>query len=75
MLDTLIADLRSRGHSSLTVNEDGSITFQPDGSTKTATKHGFLSFPEKVYWLQLADVLRQDGLTADVQADGIAVSW
>lgn len=75
VLDALIADLRSRGHTSLTVNEDGSITFQPDGSAKPATKHGFRSFPDKVYWPQLADVLRQDGLTADIQAGKIAVTW
>lgn len=75
VLDGLIADLCSRGHSGLTVNEDGSVTFRTEGGTKTAAKHGFKNLPGKALWPQLADVLRQDGLSADVRADGIAVSW
>ena len=75
VLDTLIADLRSRGHSGLTLNEDGSISFQPEAGGSKTTKPAFASFPEKVYWPRLADVLEQEGLTADVQADHIAVSW
>ena len=75
VLDTLIADLRSRGHSSLTLNEDGSISFQPEAGGSKTTKRAFASFPEKVYWPRLADVLAQEGLSADVQADHIAVSW
>lgn len=75
VLDTLIADLRSRGHSGLTLNGDGSISFQPEAGGSKATKCAFASFPEPVYWPRLADVLAQDGLTADVQADHIAVSW
>lgn len=75
VLDTLIADLRSRGHSSLTLNEDGSISFQPEAGGNKTTKRAFATFPEKVYWTRLADVLEQEGLSADVQADHIAVSW
>ena len=75
MLDSIIADLRSRGHSSLTLNEDGSISFQSEAGGRKATKRTFAAFPEKVYWPRLADVLAQEGLTADVQADHIAVSW
>ena len=75
VLDRLIADLSSRGHTGLTVNGDGSITFQPEGSARATTKQCFKNLPDQARWPQLADVLRQDGLTADVQADGIAVSW
>lgn len=75
VLEALIADLRSRGHSSLTLNGDGSITSQPEAGGKKTTKHGFASFPEPVYWSRLADVLAQEGLAANVQADHIAVSW
>lgn len=75
VLDSIIADLRSRGHSSLTLNGDGSISFQPEAGDRKTTKHAFISFPEPVYWPRLADVLAQEGLTADVQADHIAVSW
>ena len=75
VLDTLIADLRSRGHSSLTLNEDGSISFQPEDGSSQTTKRGFASFPEKVYWPQLTDVLKQEGLSANVKDGGIVVSW
>ena len=75
VLDTLIADLRSRGHSGLTLNEDGSISFQPEAGSSKTTKHAFATFPEKVYWPRLADTLAQEGLSANVQADHIAVSW
>ncbi len=72
-LDTLIADLRSRGHSSLSLNEDGSITFQAEtGGGETGC---FTNLPGKVYWPRLADVLEQDGLSADVQDSRIVVSW
>ena len=75
VLDGIIADLRSRGHSGLTLNEDGSISFQAEAGGRKATKRAFASFPEKVCWPRLVDVLAQEGLTADVQADHIAVSW
>lgn len=75
VLDGVIADLRSRGHSSLTLNEDGSISFQPEAGDRKTTKYAFGSFPEPVYWSRVADVLAQEGLTANVQADHIAVSW
>lgn len=75
VLDTLIADLRSRGHSSLTLNEDGSISFQPEAGSSQTTKRSFSSFPAKVYWPRLADTLAQEGLTADVRDGHILVSW
>lgn len=75
VLDTLIADLRSRGHSSLTLNEDGSISYQPETGGRKATKRAFASFPEKVYWPRLADTLAQEGFTADVRDSHILVSW
>ena len=75
VLDTLITDLRSRGHSSLTLNEDGSISIQQTANSQKTTKHAFATFPEKVYWPRLADTLAQEGLSADVQDSCIVVSW
>ena len=75
VLETLIADLHSRGHSSLTLNEDGSISVQQSADGRKTTKHAFATFPEKVYWPRLADTLAQEGLSADVQDSGIVVSW
>jgi len=75
ILENLIADLRSRGHSSLTMNEDGSICIQPANGSEEIVKESFATFPEKVYWPRLAKVLEQEGLAADVQDTRILVSW
>lgn len=75
LLDTVVADLKTRGHHKLTVNEDGSICIRPKSGKNVIKKGAFSNFPDKVYWPRLADVLNQEGLTADVQADHIAVSW
>lgn len=75
LLDSVVADLKTRGHHELTLNEDGSICIQPKAGKNVIKKGTFASFPEKVYWPRLADVLNQEGLTTDVQADRIVVSW
>lgn len=75
ILEDIIADLDSRGHSSLTMNEDGSIRVQPADGGEEIARDAFSSFPEKVYWPRLVNVLNQEGLTADMQDTGILVSW
>ena len=75
ILEDIIADLDSRGHSSLTMNEDGSIRIQPADGSEEIARDAFPSFPEKVYWPRLVNVLNQEGLTADMQDTGILVSW
>lgn len=75
VLEDVIADLRSRGHSSLTMNEDGSICIQPVDGGEEIAKESFPAFPEKVYWPRLVKVLEQEGLAADVQDTRILVSW
>ncbi len=75
LLENLINDLRSRGHSSLTLKEDGSICVRPVDGSEEVTKDTFAGFPEKVYWPRLAKVLEQEGLSADVQDSSILVSW
>lgn len=75
LMESLVADLRSRGHSSMTLNEDGTISIQTVDGTEAAVKEAFPSFPEKVYWPKLAKVLEQEGLKANVQDTKILVSW
>lgn len=74
-LTALIGDLASRGHSSLTLKEDGSICIRPDANDREVVQDTFSSFPEKVYWPQLVKVLEQEGLAATAQADCIKVAW
>ena len=75
LLEAVVADLKTRGHHKLTVNVDGSICIRPKSGKNVIKKGTFTNFPDKVYWPRLADVLNQEGLTTDVQADHIAVSW
>ena len=75
VLDGIIADLRSRGHSSLTLNEDGSISIQPEDGGERTLRRRFSDFPKKAGWRKLAQVLEQDGLRTDVRDSGIVVSW
>lgn len=73
VLENLIADLHSRGHSSLTLYENGDICIRQ--ADKEETQETFQTFPERVYWPRLAQVLEQEGLAAQVQETGIQVSW
>lgn len=74
-LGKLAADLESRGHSALTVHEDGSI-FTCSGTDGKEVKQGVLpGFPAKALWPKLAELLQQDGLTASAQDNCIAVTW
>lgn len=75
LLDSVVADLKSRGHHELILNEDGSICIQPAGGASVINKGTLTNFPQKVYWPRLADVLNQEGLTTDVQADRIVVTF
>ena len=74
-LGKLAADLESRGHSALTVHEDGSI-FICSGADGKEVKQGVLpGFPAKALWPKLAELLERDGLAASVQDNCIAVTW
>lgn len=74
-LETLIADLASRGHDRLTLKEDGSICVKPAEGGIDQVQSTFVSFPPKVYWPQLVKVLEQEGLAATVQDDCVSVVW
>lgn len=73
VLETLVADLNSRGNNSLTIKENGDICIQ-QADTEVA-KDKFKSFPAKVYWPGIAKVLENAGLAATVEDSGIVVSW
>ena len=73
VLETLVADLNSRGHSHMTLREDGDICVTED-KTEVAKEH-LANFPEKVYWPRLVQVFERNGLAAEITADGIQVTW
>ncbi len=73
ILETIIADLASRGHSGLTIKENGEISIKQ--ADTEITKPAFESIPGKMYWPRLAKVFEREGLAADITAGGIALSW
>ena len=73
VLKKIIADLSSRGHNSLTIQDDGScIITQGD---KTITVRHLEAFPEKVYYPKLIKVLAGAGIAAKTVDAGLAVTW
>ena len=73
VLKSLIADLNSRGHNTLTIQEDGScIIKQGDKDLKVKTLD---AFPQKVYYPRLIKVLAGAGIAAKSVDAGLAVSW
>lgn len=73
VLESLVADLNSRGHSRLTLHENGDACVEED--SRDVPKERLPGFPEKVYWPRLVQVLEGNGLAAEIAADGIRVSW
>lgn len=73
VLEALVADLNSRGHSSLMLLEDGNI-YTTENDTEAAREH-LANFPEKLYWPRLVQVFERNGLAAEITAEGIQVSW
>lgn len=73
VLKKIIADLSSRGHNSLTIQDDGScIITQGD---KTITVRHLEAFPEKVYHPKLIKVFAGAGIAAKTVDAGLAVTW
>lgn len=73
VLEALVADLNSRGHSRLTIHEDGDICVEED--TEEVAKEHLAGFPEKTYRPRLQQVFERNGLAAEVTAKGIQISW
>lgn len=73
VLETLITDLHSRGHSSLTIRENGDIVIRQADSK--IVKSSLENVPEKTYWARLCKVFECEGMAADITDSGILLSW
>lgn len=73
VLETLITDLHSRGHSSLTIRENGDIVVRQADSE--IVKSSLEGVPEKTYWARLCKVFEREGMAADITDGGILLSW
>lgn len=75
VLEAVITDLNSRGHSELTLKEGGDICVKPDAASEDEVRDTLPQFPAKVNWPKLVTVLEQAGLSASATDTGILVSW
>ena len=73
VLETTIADLHSRGYTTLTIREDGDVLID-QGEDDTPQEH-LASFPAKVYWPQLIKVFQSEGIAAQIVPNGIELTW
>ena len=73
VLEALVTDLNSRGHSCLILHENGDACVE-EGQQEVPKEH-LEGFPAKVYWPRLVEVLESNGLTAQSTPGGIRVSW
>ena len=73
VLENLITDLSSRGHSSLSITENGDVIVkQADRVIRKATLE---AMPDKVHWNRLAKVFQSEGISADVTEEAVVLSW
>ncbi len=73
VLESLVADLHSKGYSSLKILENGDIAIKQADSEKV--KPAFESVPEKTYWTRLCKVFEREGMAANITDGGILLSW
>lgn len=73
ILESMVADLSSRGHSRLTLHENGDISITQE--QKEVVQEHLGNFPATVYWPRLVQVLESEGLAAEVANQKIIVSW
>ena len=73
VLENIITDLNSRGHSSLSITESGDVIVkQADRVIRKATLE---AMPDKMYWNGLAKVFQSEGLSADITDEAVVLSW
>lgn len=73
VLQNLVADLASRGHSSLTIEANGSILIKQDG--QDIKRPAFSNLPGKEYWPRLCKVFERNGIASEITDNGLLLSW
>ena len=73
ILTEQITELHAKGHSKLTIMENGDITVK--NQKKEVLKATLDSFPTPNYWQELVSVLAEDELTAKITGNSLQVSW
>ena len=73
ILTEQITELHAKGHSKLTIMENGDITVK--NQKKDILKATLDSFPAPNYWQELVSILAEDQLTARITGNSLQISW
>lgn len=73
ILTEQITELHAKGHSKLTIMENGDITVK--NQKKDILKATLDSFPAQNYWQELVSILAEDQLTAKITGNSLQASW
>lgn len=74
VLESVIADLNSRGHNTLTLHEDGSIHIS-EGEQDVLQAEQLTGFPPRKSWPGLLQVFERNGVAAQSSDTGILLTW
>lgn len=69
----MIDDLNTQGHKKLLIKEDGQVVIHAAGKEQPVEQ--IRDFPPRMVWDDFCQLLRDDEITATVQADGLLLSW
>jgi len=75
VLEQVVADLNSKGHSRLYLKENGELCIRPVEGGEFLSQGALKDFPPKTYWPKLVEVLTNAGLTAAQLDNCIQLSW
>ena len=73
VLERTLPDLISRGYSSLTINEDGTIAVKDEQGGRAIQR--FSGIPKRDRWPELVRVLEGEGYAASEDGNGITMTW
>lgn len=73
ILQAQITELNCKGHSKLTIKENGDIIIKKQG--KDLLQTSLDAFPAKNYWQELISVLESDELIGKIAGNTLQISW
>lgn len=73
VLEALITDLNAKGHSRLSIKENGDIVIMQNSKEMVQTHLD--NFPAKNYWNELINIFKENELKATARKDSLGVSW
>ena len=69
----MIDDLNTQGHKHLLIKEDGNVVIEIEGKEETIEL--LKDFPPRMMWDDFCQLLKEDEITASIQAEGLALTW